>query len=78
VAIVGQWSAGTCAQTPCALPLLAFCRADYNHSGKADMADVLDFVSVWMDGGAAADYNGDGAADVEDVFDFLNVWLGGC
>ena len=77
--IAGTWFNGqTCAPSPCAATLVRACPADFDHSGHADMLDVLTFLSAWFDLDPRADMHADGEIEATDVFDFLTAWFAGC
>jgi hypothetical protein len=52
------------------------CGADWNHDGRVNSTDFLDFLDAFFAG--AADFNGDGATNSQDFFDFAAAFFAGC
>jgi hypothetical protein len=77
----GTWtSGGVCTPNPCIVLFAATsgCRADFNHSGSVDAADIFDFLNAWLTGDRSADFSGDGTTNIQDVVDFVSAWFAGC
>jgi len=54
------------------------CRADLNHDGGVDFADLQYFLSLFAVGSLHADLNGDGLLDFYDIQTFLILFSQGC
>ena len=77
--VAGAWFTGqSCTPNPCPASLAAPCPADFDHSGHADVQDVLAFLSAWFALDPRADFHADGEIDATDIFDFLTAWFNGC
>ncbi len=75
----GVWLDGeTCIAAPCSVAARATCRADFDQSGQADVADVFGYFSAWLALDPRADFNASDHIDAADIFDFLSAWLSGC
>ena len=57
---------------------VAFCAADFNHTGGATVQDIFDFLGAWFAGLPSADVNLVNGVTVQDIFDFLAAWFAGC
>jgi hypothetical protein len=49
--------------------------ADVNHSGRSDLQDLFDFITLWFSRGPGADFDGSGVVEVPDVYAFLEQWF---
>lgn len=71
-ACVDDFAAVSCQCTP-------VCRADWNHSGSVDPADVAAFVNDWFQdltaGTFVADFDGIGGVTPADVAAFVSAWF---
>jgi hypothetical protein len=75
----GDWLTGqSCTPSPCSVSIVATCTADFDHSGHADVQDVLAFLTAWFALDLLADMHSDGEIDAADIFDFLAAWFAGC
>jgi probable HAF family extracellular repeat protein len=56
----------------------AFCRADYNGDGSAEVDDIFTFLGLWFANDQRADVEDNGDIAVPDIFAFLSAWFSGC
>jgi hypothetical protein len=50
-------------------------RADFDHSGVTDIADLFVFLDAWFAGSPGADFDGSGGLSALDIFDYLTAWF---
>lgn len=56
----------------------AFCRADYDGDGSAEVDDLFTYLGLWFADDRRADVDQNGAVLVQDLFAFLSAWFEGC
>lgn len=59
-------------------PAPTICSPDLNGDGVLDLADLVRFVTAFMDGDPLADFTGEGVFDLADIVAFVSAFNAGC